>query len=220
VTISNLTVDGTGNGVFSCGLDIQGILFQNASGTLNHVAVRNQVPNSGFGGCQIGESIYVQTAASQTSSLTVENSSVHNSNKNGITGNDAGTTLIVSGSYVQGAGVVASGGAAQNGIQLAFGATGKVSSSTVIDNIYGDPTVAASAGLKQLAPGTEVSGEAYLVIDHVQLIEAHSGDSPDIAHDVLFEVTEDDWVITSTDVRKVLVIVVLITTDLVRHPNG
>jgi hypothetical protein len=38
-------------------------------------------------------------------------------------------------------------GAAQNGIQLGFGATGTIKGNTVIDNIYGDPTVAASANI-------------------------------------------------------------------------
>ncbi len=159
VSISNLTVDGTGNLVATCGLDLQGILFQNASGTVNHVAVRNQTPVAGYGGCQIGESIYVQSATGMTSTVTVENSSVHNYNKNGITGNDLGTTLTVTGNYVQGAGIVASGLAAQNGIQLGFGATGKVTLNTVIDNIYGDPTVAASADvlLYNTPGGTGVS---------------------------------------------------------------
>src|ERR1700691_1533957 len=47
VLISNLTVDGTGNGITnSCGLDLQGILFQSASGTVDHVAVRNQTPGA------------------------------------------------------------------------------------------------------------------------------------------------------------------------------
>jgi hypothetical protein len=149
VSISNLTVDGTGNAITGCSPDLRGILFQNASGTVKHVAVRNQVPNGIPSGCQIGESIYVQTAAGagNSSTVTVEKSSVHNYNKNGITGNDAGTTLTLTGNYVQGAGVVPVPGAAQNGIQLGFGATGTIQGNTVIDNIYGDPTVAASANI-------------------------------------------------------------------------
>lgn len=161
VNISNLTVDGTGNMDY-CGPDVQGILFQSASGTVNHVAVRNQLPNGSPNGCQVGESIYIQTAASGdaiwgsnppanysvfTSTVTVENSSVHNYNKNGITGNDSGTSLTVTGNYVQGSGVVAVPGAAQNGIQLAFGAAGKVNSNIVIDNIYGDASIAASTDI-------------------------------------------------------------------------
>ena len=144
VVISNLTVDATGNGIGSCTPDLQGILFQSASGTVNHVAVRNQVPGGVPNGCQIGESIYVQTATGSSSTVTVESSSVHNYNKNGITGNDPGTALTVTGNYVQGSGVVPVGGAAQNGIQLGFGATGKITLNTVIDNIYGDPTVASA----------------------------------------------------------------------------
>jgi len=144
VSISNLTVDGTGNGL-ACGPDVRGILFQNSSGTVNHVAVRNQVPNGIPNGCEVGESIWVETAAGHSSTVTVEHSSVHNYNKNGITGNDAGTNLTLTGNYVQGAGVVPDGGAAQNGIQLGFGATGTIKDNVVIDNIYGDPTVAASA---------------------------------------------------------------------------
>lgn len=161
VNISNLTVDGTGN-MDSCGPDVQGILYQSASGTVNHVAVRNQLPNGSPNGCQVGESIYVQTATTGdaifgsnppadysvfTSTVIVENSSVHNYNKNGITGNDAGTSLTATGNYVQGSGVVAYPGAAQNGIQLAFGATGKVNSNVVIDNIYGDINIAASTDI-------------------------------------------------------------------------
>jgi hypothetical protein len=147
VLISNLTVDGTGNGITGCAPDLDGILFQNSSGTINHVAVRNQTLSAGLGGCQSGEGIYVQTGTGLASNVIIENNSVHNYNKNGITGNDAGTKLTVTGNYVQGSGVVASGGAAQNGIQLAFGATGKISSNTVTDNIYGDITLAASADI-------------------------------------------------------------------------
>jgi parallel beta-helix repeat protein len=143
VSISNLTVDGTGNGL-SCGPDVRGILFQSSSGTVKHVAVRNQVPNGIPNGCQVGESIWVETAADHSSIVTIEHSSVHNYNKNGITGNDASTNLTLTGNYVQGAGVVP-GSAAQNGIQVGFGATGTIKDNIVIDNIYGDPTVAASA---------------------------------------------------------------------------
>jgi hypothetical protein len=147
VTISNLTVDGTGNLIGGCAPDLQGILFQNASGTVNHVAVRNHTLGAGLEGCQSGESIFVQTATGMASTVTVQNSSVHNYNKNGITGNGPGTTLTVMGNYVQGSGVVPSGGAAQNGIQLGFGAKGKVSGNTVVDHIYGDETIAASADI-------------------------------------------------------------------------
>ena len=143
VSITNLTVDGFGNQISGCGPDLMGVLFQNSAGTLNHDAVRNQVPGDVLSGCQSGESIFVETGSGFASKVTVENSSVHNYNKNGITGNDANTKLILTGNYVQGSGVVA-GLAAQNGIQLAFGATGSIGTETVVDNVYQDPTTAAT----------------------------------------------------------------------------
>ncbi len=146
VSISNLTVDGTGNGlVNSCPLDFDGILFQNASGTVNHVAVRNQLLGDVQGGCLTGDPIFVETGNSYTSTVTVENSSVHNYNRNGITGRYAGTTLNVIASYIQGAGPLGSGYAAQNGIELAYGAKGKITANTVIDNSYVGPTYGASS---------------------------------------------------------------------------
>lgn len=161
VKISNLTVDGTGNGITGCVAgttpDVQGILFQNASGTVNHVAVRNQVPGGTLGVCPSGgESIFVQSSTG-SSTVTVEASSVHNYNTNGITGNGAGTTLTVSGCYVQGAGLV-SGGAVQNGIQLGYGAKGKITLSTVIDNVnVGPPPDAADILLYDTAESSGIT---------------------------------------------------------------
>jgi hypothetical protein len=146
VTISNLTVDGTGMNINACTPDPIGILYQNASGAVNHVAVRNQALPPADAGCQSGLGIYVQTAASYASKVTVENCSVHNYNKNGITGNDPGTALTVTECYVQGNGP-APNIAGQNGIQLGFGAAGKITSNTVIDNIYFDPSVATASDI-------------------------------------------------------------------------
>jgi hypothetical protein len=97
----------------------------------------------------------VQTAAGSVSTVTVENSSFQNYNKNGITGNDAGTTLSVSGNFIVGSGVV-SGGATQNRIQLGYGATGKISINTVSDNNNAGPPYAADILLidaAECAPG-------------------------------------------------------------------
>jgi parallel beta-helix repeat protein len=145
VSLNNLTIDGTGNQIGGCAPDLVGILFQNGSGIVNHVAVRNQLLGDVLSGCQAGESIWAQTATGQTSKVTIENSSVHNYNKNGITGNDTGTTLVLIDDVVQGSGLNPVGLAAQNGVQIAYGATGKMTSNTVIDNLYGDPTSYVSA---------------------------------------------------------------------------
>ena len=132
VTLSNLTVDGLGNG-FN-GDDLRGILYQDASGTVNHVAVRNIVPNDTPTGDQSGQGIMVETTSSSSAALTVENSSVHNYNKNGIVARYGGAKLTAIGNYVQG---TPNGLIASNGIEIAFeGATGSVKNNYVIDNVY------------------------------------------------------------------------------------
>jgi hypothetical protein len=143
VTISDLTVDGTGN-QDSGSPDLDGILFQNASGTINHVAVRNQLFGDVLTGYQSGQGIYVESSTG-VSTVTVENSSVHGFTKNGITGRYAGTNLTATGNFVQGAGQTPA--IAQNGIEIAFGATGSVMNNTVIDVVYGNPASADSTGI-------------------------------------------------------------------------
>jgi parallel beta-helix repeat protein len=133
VVISNLTVDGKGNQYTSD--DLRGICYQDASGTVKNVAVRNEIPNDIPTGDQSGQGILVETTNSPSASLTVQNSSVHNYNKNGIVARYTGATLIATGNYVQGSGPIDT--IAQNGIELAFnGATGSIKNNTVIDNFY------------------------------------------------------------------------------------
>ena len=144
VTISNLTVDGTGNN-YTAG-DIRGILFQDASGTVDHVVAQNQIPGGTLNGDQSGQGIMVETTNSNSASLTVENSFVQNYNKNGIVARYSGASLTATSNYVQGSGLAAL--AAQNGIEIAFnGATGTIKSNTVINNIYYDTTIATSSDI-------------------------------------------------------------------------
>src|SRR5271169_4469835 len=82
------------------------------------------------------------TGGAGTSTVTVQNSSVHDFQKNGITGNEVGTKLTVSSNEVRGLGPT--NGASENGIQLGFGATGRVGGNTVIDEIWAPDTSADS----------------------------------------------------------------------------
>jgi len=147
VSLINLTVDGANNNISGCAPELIGIFYQNASGTVNTSAVRNEMLAPALNGCQSGLGIFVQSGNSLTSNVTVENSSIHTYQKNGITGDEVGTTLTVNNSFVQGLGVVNPPAAAQNGIQIGFGAIGSVHGNTVIDQVYGDPVTAASAGI-------------------------------------------------------------------------
>jgi hypothetical protein len=143
VTMSNIIVDSIGNGISGCAPDLVGIFYQNSSGTMTHVVTRNQWLGASEGdpnlsGCQSGEGIFVQSGNGLTSQVSVVNSSVHDYQKNGITGNEAGTTLTVSGTDVVGQG--ATNGAAENGIQIGFGAAGSIMSSLVIDDVWAPDT--------------------------------------------------------------------------------
>ncbi len=163
VNISNLTLDGAGNGIAACSPNPMGFLYQNASGTIAHVVARNQSPEpySQWGGCQTGLGIFVQSGGGQSSTVTVSGSTVHNYAKNGITGNEIGTTLYATGNSVLGVGPTT--GAAQNGIQIGFGATGKMTGNSVADDVWspdniGDPGDAAAGLLVYAAAHVTMSG--------------------------------------------------------------
>ncbi len=138
VTINNLTVDGAGNNITSCAPDLIGIYFQNASGTVTKSAVLNEVLPAGYTGCQSGEGIFAESANGSTSNVNVSGSLVENFQKNGITGNEAGTTLTASNNSIIGQGSTT--GAAENGVQIAFGAAGTITGNTITDNIWGPDT--------------------------------------------------------------------------------
>jgi len=175
VTVSRLTVDGTGNDLAGCVLTtLEGIYFQNTSGTISDNAVRNQYQSdyADFGGCQNGLAINVESAASGNT-VTVNANSVRAYQKNGITATGAATGpgalgphVTISNNYIVGLAATALNwpktGAAENGVQIGFGATGSVSGNIVIDDIWAQDTYtdsgdAASGILVYASPGITVS---------------------------------------------------------------
>ena len=148
VTISNLAVDGSGNNLTGCSAArLIGVYYRNASGTLNYVVARNQAQDVPYFGCQgsAGLGIFVQSGGSGSSTVTIKNSSVRGFQKNGITANETGTVVTINGNSVVGAGPV---GTAQNGIQIGYGATGKITNNVVADMVSsGDPSLGTAAGI-------------------------------------------------------------------------
>jgi len=61
VSVEGLIVDGGNNGVPQCSPRVFGISFQNTSGEISHVAIRNFKLGTGLGGCQSGTGIFVQS---------------------------------------------------------------------------------------------------------------------------------------------------------------
>jgi hypothetical protein len=98
-------------------------------------AVRKIQLGSGLEGCQSGLGIFAQSDGLAGSSVvTIRANSVHDFQKNGITGNEIGTSVTVSGNTVTGWGPTPF--IAQNGIQLGFGATGNISANNVTNIVY------------------------------------------------------------------------------------
>ncbi len=131
--LSGLTVDGANNGITGCGPNLIGIYYRNASGNVQNNTVRNMKLSSALNGCQSGLGIFVQSGLG-TSKVTVDTNSVHDFQKNGITGNEVGTDVTIKNNVVTGLGPTT--GAAQNGIQIAFGATGTVDGNVSANHVW------------------------------------------------------------------------------------
>jgi hypothetical protein len=134
VEIEGLIVDTANSGITECSPDLIGILYQNSSGSIEHNAVRNTKLSVSRNGCQSGDAIVVQSLGGGTSKVSIDDNSVHDYQKNGITGNESGTEVTITKNVVTGLGPTT--GAAQNGIQIGFGAKGGVLRNTVTDNVW------------------------------------------------------------------------------------
>jgi Periplasmic copper-binding protein (NosD) len=141
VKIKGFIVDGSANGIADCSPRLIGILYQDASGTVAHNAVRHIKLSPAFPGCQSGNAIEVESTGSSEANVTINDNSVDNYQKNGITANEPGTQVVISNNAVTGIGPTT--GAAQNGIQIGFGAHGSVVGNSVADNVY-SPCVSAA----------------------------------------------------------------------------
>jgi nitrous oxidase accessory protein NosD len=134
VEIEGLIVDTANSGITQCSPDLMGILYQNSSGSIEHNAVRNAKLSASPNGCQSGEAIVVESLGNETSKVTINDNSIHDYQKNGITGNELGTEVTITNNVVTGIGPTT--GAAQNGIQVGFGVKGGVLRNVVSDNVW------------------------------------------------------------------------------------
>src|ERR1700731_3304251 len=103
VNLSGLTVDGANNNITACAPDLMGIYYRNASGNIQKNTVRNMKLSVPLNGCQSGLGIFVQSGLGK-SKVTVDTNSVHDFQKNGITGNEVGTSVTVLRNVVAGVG--------------------------------------------------------------------------------------------------------------------
>lgn len=138
--LSNLVIKGNAASpsfdVTGCNDNFVGVYYHNASGTVTNVAIKGVELEQSLFGCQDGLGAYVatDTGSGTPSSVTFNGVTVKAYDKNGITCNDAGTTCTVTDSKVTGIGPTAL--IAQNGIQIAYNASGSVTGSTATANSY------------------------------------------------------------------------------------
>jgi nitrous oxidase accessory protein NosD len=162
VSISGLTVDGVNNGISECAPDLEGVTFQNASGNIVRAAIRNFKLGTGLGGCQSGTGLFVQSGGGKISKVEIEDCTIHDFQKNGITANEIGTTAFIRRNVVTGIGPTAA--IAQNGIQIGFGAGGAIAKNVVTNNVYSACIAVATCAavatniLVTQSDGVEVSG--------------------------------------------------------------
>ena len=162
VSISGLAVDGVNNGISECAPDLEGITFQNASGSVSRAAIRNFKLGAGLGGCQSGTGLFVQSGGGMISSVEIDDCTIHDFQKNGITANEMGTTAFIRRNVVTGIGPNMA--IAQNGIQIGFGAGGAITKNVVTNNVFSPCSAVATCTavatniLVEQADGVEVSG--------------------------------------------------------------
>src|SRR5208283_2859860 len=96
VDIEGLIADAGAAGITQCAPNLMGVIYQNSSGSIKRSWARNTQLGTRLNGCQ----------------------------KNGITANEVGTTVEISRNVVVGIGPTT--GAAQNGIQIGYGAQGEI----------------------------------------------------------------------------------------------
>ena len=216
VTIEGLTIDGADNGITTCAgvptPDLFGVFFRNASGTLIDSVVRGMRLGAGLESCRGGTAILVQSANGRRSVVTIEKNSVHDFQRNGITANEAGTDVRIRRNVITGLGPTT--GAVQNGIQLAFGATGVVEENVVNQMISANCLDVAScpANANNVLVASGSSGVRVLrnVLGHSQTGVAVFGSGNQVQDNVIVDtrvfdgvyVEGDDNVVHGNDITR------------------
>ncbi len=162
ITNTRVTASGLAN-VCDAGNDrLRGILFDGASGSITNNVVTNV--NQGPSGCQEGNAIEVRNAPFDNTgsdlTVTIDGNTVNGYIKNGITANGSVAATITN-NVVTGSGPVGVPLAAQNGIQIGFGATAVVRGNTSNGNDYTPKSYVACGLLLYQADGVKASSNSY-----------------------------------------------------------
>jgi len=127
ITIKNLKIDGSlVSSIPSEANGFQGILYRGTNGTIDSVTIDDI-------GIAYGNGIYLSSLG-QTVTIEVKDCIISDYLKNGITANYDGLTVNIHDNTI--IGMSPTDSIAQNGIQIGFGATGKIINNNISDNVW------------------------------------------------------------------------------------
>ncbi len=203
VKLSDLTIDGSANGINGCAPNLVGVYYRNSSGTADSLAVRNIKLGSGLEGCQSGLGIFVQSGSGNQSKVTVSNCSVHDYQKNGITANEVGTNATIKGNDV--AGIGATPNIAQNGIQVADGAVGTIDSNFALNHVYSqctDVNTCGAASTNILVDGSNGVKVTNNTVGNSQINIYYAGNNGEVTGNTVFQGRVFDGIDLVGDMNK------------------
>jgi len=169
VAVSDITIDGSVAAFNTCSPGYVGIFYRASAGVIQSTHVTH-IHHPAASGCQAVLGIFVQSGnggPNLNSNVTMLQNIVDDYGKNGITANEPGTFVTVSNNSVTGRGPTGPGDAAQNGVQIGFGARGLVSGNTISMHDYVPPDfvacgllfVQAGGGLGRAKSNTFIANE-------------------------------------------------------------
>jgi parallel beta-helix repeat protein len=193
VTVSNLTVDGNGNGISSennnCN-PLIGIYLQNASGTVQDVLTRNQET----GGCSSGFGALVESDSNLSSNVTVRDSSFRSWDGFGFWAEGSGTNVTFRSNAIEGPGL----SAGVNDVTYER-ATGTIDGNSLINALTKGPTagslITASCGVALVQAGPSHVTVSRNVIGNTQCgVGIYDSDGTTISSNTIFGTQVNDGV--------------------------
>ena len=195
ITGSGVTVDFSGftvNGPTPSGFNNIFGIFVGGGATANiHDNTIADVRDNPFSGAQHGVAIQVGRSSS-VGTATIDNNTIEDYQKNGITVNGTGSSAIITDNTVTGAGPTTT--IAQNGIQISGGATGTISGNTVTGNYWTLNDDWTSTGILLYEAGEGVVVEGNTVDNNQVNVYAYASDNVTIKKNTISNATEWDGI--------------------------
>lgn len=192
VTVSNLTVNGTGSDVSTntgCHA-LVGIYMQDASGTVRNVLTRNQLT----GGCGSGNGAEVLSHSGLNSTVTVRDSSFNSFDANGFLAFGSGTNVTFQSNTVEDLGQ----SQAYNDVSYSGGATGTIDRNSVIDALTEGPKASnittASCGIAVVQNSAPVTVSRNVIGNTDCGVALYDSSGNTISSNIIFETPGTDGV--------------------------